>query len=139
MKFTLLESGNFIDADNDSKDFIVVPFEGKTSEEIYRILLTNAALVVNNPEKQVSGVEYALVKINVTQNLLTDIKMGIPLAVNGTEYFEFQIKDGRVKVNAPYINDFCHYGTTNNTCSFKKVLNGYFKNGKLKEKKSGYI
>lgn len=134
--FTLLESGNFVSAENHEQNFIVIPFEGKSAQEIYQMLMTNAALVVNNPDKQVSGVEYSVVKVNATQHLLTDVVMMLPMSCTGTMYYEFQIKDGRVRVNAPYVGKPCHYGTSDNLCYFDSVVKGYFKKGKLKDKKA---
>lgn len=134
--FTLLETGVFVNAENHEQNYVVIPFEGKSAEEIYHALMTNAALIVNNPEKQVSGVEYSVVKVNAEQHLLTDVVMMLPLSCTGTMYYEFQIKDGRVKVNAPYVGNSCHYGTSDRPCYFDSVVKGYFKKGKLKEKKA---
>lgn len=134
--FTLLPSGKFIVADSVESTFIVIPFDGMTSQEIYQKLMTNAALVVDNPEKQVSGVEFSVVKVNIKQHLLTDVVLGLPLSCTGTMYYEFQIKDGRVRANAPYVSEPCRYGVSNNICYFSSVTKGYFKKGKLKEKKA---
>ncbi len=134
--FTLLETGEFVVAGNESEKSVVIPFEGKSAEEIYQTLMTNAALVVNNPERQLSGVENSVVKVNITQHLLTDVTMMLPLSCTGTMYYEFQIKDGRVKVNAPYVGRPCHYGTSDKICYFDSVVKRYFKKGKLKEKKA---
>ena len=134
--FTLLKTGNFVAADSIDCNYFVIPFEGKTAEEIYKTLTTNAALVVNNPDKQVSGVEYSVVKVNIEQHLLSDVVLGMPLSCTGTMYYEFQIKDGRVKVNAPYVGKPCHYGTSDRVCYFSSVVKGYFKKDTLKEKKA---
>lgn len=134
--FTLLESGEFVVADTDNSKYIVIPFENKSAEELYKTLMANAALAVDNPDEQVSGVEYSVVKVNVTSHLLNDVIMMIPFSCTGTIYFEFQIKDGRVRVNAPYVTDLCHYGVSDKICYFTQVVKGYFKKGKLKEKKA---
>lgn len=134
--FTLLETGSFVSAENHEKDFVVIPFEGKSQQELYQMIKTNASLVVNHPDQQVSGVEFSVVKVNIEQHLLTDVVMMLPLSCNGIVYYEFQIKDGRVKVNAPYVGRPCHYGTSDKTCYFDSVVKGYFKKGVLKEKKA---
>lgn len=136
VNFTLLPTGKFVVADSAKSEYVIIPFEGMTAKEIYNKLMTNAALVVNNPDKQVSGVEFSVVKVNITQHLLTKKLMGLPLSCTGTMYYEFQIKDGRVKVNAPYVEEPCHYGVSDRICYFKSVTEGYFKKGKLKEEKA---
>ena len=133
--FTLLETGLFVDSIT-GDSFIVVPFEGKTAEELYQLLMENASLATNDPNHQVSGVENSVVKVRARQHLLTDVVMMLPLSCTGTMIYEFQIKDGKVRVNAPTIEEPCHYGTSDKTCYFRSVAKGYFKKGKLKEKKA---
>lgn len=133
--FTLLQTGKFVDASSE-KESIIIPFDGMSAEEIYKMLFKNAALVVNNPDKQISGVEYSVVKVRAQQHLLTDVVMMLPLSCNGTMIYEFQIKEGRVKVNAPFVEEPCRYGTSDKICYFRSVVKGYFKKGKLKEKKA---
>lgn len=134
--FTLLPDGSFVTSSDDKKSYIVIPFDGQTDKEIYQKLIVNASLVVNNPSEQVSGVEYSLIKARTKQHLLTHVLMGLPLSCTGTIIYEFQIKDGRVRVNAPMVEEPCKYGTSDQTCYFSDVVKGYFKKGKLKEKKA---
>lgn len=133
--FILLQSGEFVDSIS-QKPFIVVPFDGMSSQDIYKHLMENASLVVNNPTEQISGVEYSIVKVRIRQHLLTDVVMMLPLSCTGTVIYEFQVKDGRVKVNAPMVENPCHYGTSDKPCYFNSVVKGFFKKGKLKDKKA---
>lgn len=133
--FTLLQTGEFVDSIT-QKSFIVIPFDEMSAQDIYKHLMENASLVVNNPTEQVSGVEYSVIKVRAQQHLLTDVVMMLPLSCSGTVIYEFQIKDGRVRVNAPMVENPCHYGTSDKVCYFNSVVKGYFKKGKLKEKKA---
>lgn len=134
--FTLLETAQFVCSEDHADTFYVIPFEDKSAEELYSMLMQNATLVVNNPDKQVAGVENSVVKVRAEQSLLTEVVMMLPLQVTGTVIYEFQIKDGKIRVNAPYVEGGCHYGTSARPASFKSAVKGYFKKGQLKEKKA---
>lgn len=136
VNFTLLPTGQFVDSVT-GEDYVVIGFPGDSVAHIYATLMRNISLVMNNPDKQIFGIEPSLIKAHAQMSLLVDKVMMLPLMCNGEVIFEFQIRDERVKVAAPSVTEPCHYGTTDNICYFSNVTKGYFKNGKLKEKKAG--
>lgn len=136
VSFKLTPQGSFVAANGD--DFIVVPFEGKTSHEIYQILASNAGSVYNDPSKVMSGVEDASLKfrsiIPVSKTVDKIFMLGdVLIEVNGYLQYEIKIKDGRVRVSAPYIenNIWIDGGATGN---FRNLTSQWFKEEK-KEKK----
>lgn len=127
------ESGN---------DFVVIPFEGKTAHQIYQVLASNVSSLYNNPSKVMTGVEDASIKIRaLSDNMYTNKFMGASGHVPAYYQLEFRIKDGRVRVSAPYIEDtatFHMYGSDNEG-AFRRVSKKWFKNGEVKEKNKGQV
>lgn len=131
--FTLNQYGQYVSADDE--DYIVVSFEGKTAHEIYQELATNVSSLYNDPSKVMTGVEDASIKIRAFSDDLIRIKiLGLGQSLGGYYQLEFKIKDGRVRVSAPMVEETMWIdGPTFRT--FSKEVKGYFKNGELKDKK----
>ena len=89
-----------------------------------------------------SGVEDASIKIRAfSDNIYTKKVMGIPHAFQGFYQIEFRIKDGRVRITAPYVEDSLDAPSISNQFggnkgSFRHIVGKWFKNGKLKEKEA---
>lgn len=139
--FKLTPQATFTSASGE--DFVVVPFEGKTAHEIYQMLASNVGSVYNDPSKVMSGVDDASIKIRAfSDNLYTQKVLGIPHTWEGYYQLEFRIKDGRVRVSAPHIEDAirCPSLSSNaiggNTGSFAHIVKKWFKNGEVKEKEA---
>ena len=132
--FKLNQFGQYTAENGD--DYIVIPFEGKTSHQIYQELASNVSSLFNNPSKVMTGVEDASIKIRAFSDDLIRIKiLGLAQSLGGYYQLEFKIKDGRVRVSAPMIEETMWIdGPTART--FTKEVKGYFKNGELKEKKA---
>ena len=138
--FFLTEDGTF--KTQDGKNYAIVPFENKTQQEIYQILATNANSIYNDLSKVMSSVEYSSIKIRA-------IKTFIRYIIDGWEGYyqlEFQIKDGKVKVFAPFVEkEFTYFvekelaNTNIYAIQYRKTyasfVSGFFKNHKVKEKK----
>lgn len=121
-----------------SEDFIIVPFENKSAHEIYQMLATNIGGVFNDPSKVMSGVEDASIKIRaiipISQKVEKIFMVGdVLIEVDGHIQYEIKIKDGRVRVSAPYIenNIWIDGGASGN---FRNLVSQWFKAEK-KEKK----
>lgn len=134
--FALTPDGTYLT--EDGKDFAVVPFDNKNAHQIYQELATNVGLTYRDPSKVMSGVEDASIKIRAySDDIICDrpfggIKM---LPMGGYYQLEFRIKDGRVRVSAPIIEEEVrHYGSSISS-NFFRVVKKYFKNGKLKDDK----
>ncbi|MDE5596133.1 MAG: hypothetical protein K2I89_11275, partial [Muribaculaceae bacterium] len=131
--FVLMPDGTY--RTEDGKDFVVIPFEGKTAHQIYQELASNVGSIYNNPSKVMSSVEDASIKIRAFSNDLIRISLlGLGQSLGGYYQLEFRIKDGRVRVSAPIIEETMWIdGPIART--FPKEVKGYFKNGELKDKK----
>lgn len=129
-------------ATESGEDFIVVPFEGKTAHQIYQTLASNVSSLYNNPSKVMTGVEDASIKIRaLSENMYTNKFMGTSGHVAAYYQLEFRIKDGRVRVSAPYIEDtatFHMYGSDNEG-AFRRVSKKWFKDGEVKAKHKAQI
>ena len=115
-------------------DFLVVPFDGKSAHEIYNELASNVCSVYNDPSKVMSVVEDTSIKIRAFSDDIIRLHfMGLTQPVGAYYQLEFKIKDGRVRVSAPYVEETLWLKGRENG-NFPKAVKGYFKDGKLKEK-----
>lgn len=137
--FVLMPNGIY--QTKDGKDFIVVPYEGKTAHQIYQELASNVSSTFNDPSKVMSGVEDASIKIRAySDNLVMAKPFGFvkdqPYA--GHYQLEFKIRDGRVRVAAPVIEDnveFISYDHKKYDGRFSKLVGKFFKDGVVEDKK----
>lgn len=142
VNFVLTPNGTY--QTEDGQDFIVVPFEGKTAHQIYQELATNVGSTFNNPSKVMSGVEDASIKIRAYSDEIVYYKpFGYiyTFPFGGYYQLEFKIKDGRVRVSAPFVESTLEYRNTDGkllTVSFKEAVGKLYKNGSLQEKKAKY-
>lgn len=109
VQFNLTPIGSFIT--DGGEDFVVVPFEGKSAHEIYQTLATNVGSLYNDPSKVMSGVEDASIKVRGYSSNLCLKKAILTFGGGGHYQLEFKIKDGRVRVSAPYIENQISFDT----------------------------
>lgn len=137
--FILMEDGTY--QTEDGKDFVVIPFEGKDAHQIYQELASNVNTTFKDPSKVMSGVEDASIKIRAYSECLV---MAKPFGFvkdqpyGGYYQLEFKIRDGRVRVSAPIVENDVEYISYDNKRydgTFPKLVNKYFKNGVVQEKK----
>lgn len=137
--FVLMPDGTY--QTEDGKDFIVIPFEGKTAHQIYQELASNVSSTFNDPSKVMSGVEEASIKIRAYSN---DLVIAKPFGYfkdqpfGGYYQLEFKIRDGRVRVSAPIVEEdveFISYDHERFRGTFSKLIGKYFKNGVIQDKK----
>lgn len=131
-EFILTSDGTYQTADG--KDFVVVPFEGMTAHQIYQELATNIGSTYNNPTEVMSGVEGSSIKIRAYSDFLWLNKfLGIPHRWGGFYQIEFRIKDGRVRVSAPYVEDVSMDTLPLQKHAYGSLVKKWFKKGELKE------
>lgn len=132
VKFVLMPDGTY--RTEEGADFVVVPFEGKTAHQIYQELASNVGATFNDPSKVMSGVEDAFIKIRAFSDVLIRGGLMGSHAYGGYYQLEFRIKDGRVRVSAPFIEEkvWDEYEEARHSSLAKK----YFKDGKLRENRS---
>lgn len=127
--FKLAASGEFV-ADNDAS-YVIVPFEGKSAHEIYQIISANIGSLYNDPSKVMSGVEDSFIKVRaiipISKTTEKIFMVGNALfEVDGHVQFEIKIKDGRVRVAAPLIEDYI-WLDGGSSGQFSKLVAQWFK------------
>lgn len=131
VSFKLTPNGSFIS--EEGKDFIIVPFEGKNAHQIFQQLSVNANALYKNPSKVMSVVDDASITIRGYDSKLTYTKFLMEKQwISGYYNLNFQIKDGRVKVAAPIIDEVELNETTNSRFSWE--VEKWFKNGEPQKK-----
>lgn len=137
--FVLMPNGTY--QTEDGQDFIVIPFEGKTAHQIYQELATNVGSTFTDPSKVMSGVEDASIKIRAySDNLVMSKPFGFvkDQPYGGYYQLEFKIRDGRVRVSAPIVEEnveYISYDHKQYEGNFSKLVSKYFKNGVLQDNK----
>ena len=102
--FELTHKG-FVDAQNKEKDFVVVPFEGKTQQEIFNLALEAIGKSFVSPNDRYSKVEYSQINLNgIYPNATTINRMGLKLNFDMHYNVIFEFKDGKMRINGPIIN-----------------------------------
>ncbi|MBQ0063423.1 MAG: hypothetical protein KBS94_05295 [Prevotella sp.] len=142
-KFNLKKNGTF-ELDKEGTSFVVIPFEGKTAQELYRMVKFNILNIYKNPKLVLNEIE----PVSLTIHALSDemyssynIPRGI---VTYYAYYNlnFHFKDGRIKVDSPTIDSDLLVEASNYPLpkSFPSFVSGLFdKNGSPKEKKKDTI
>lgn len=124
----------------DGKDYIIYPFKGKSANEIYSLICSNVAKVYNSPQRVMSAVENTSVAIHAFADdiLYQKSYLGLKFFYEGTYNLLIEIKDGRVKVNAPSFEmQTGQSETINRTKTAEKILSDFFdKKGRLKENRT---
>ena len=88
----------------DGRNYAVVPFEKKSAHEIYQTLFVNVAEVYRDPkQKVIITLDGSSVNIRAYDPKLTYAKMGENLG--GYYTLNFEVKDGKVKVDAPIVDE----------------------------------
>lgn len=138
VNFVLMPNGTY--QTEDGKDFVVISFEGKTAHEIYQELAMNVASTYNDPSEVMSGIDDSMIKIRAySKCIVSYMSLAGSQTCSGYYQLEFKIRDGRVRVSAPYIEETVIHtapfgGDSNTEYRFQSLTKKYFdKNGELKQ------
>lgn len=133
VNFQLQQDGTFLTEKGDT--YQVIEFDGLSAHEIYQKLCTNAAGIYNNPNAVLSKVEDSSIKVRAIAN---DLVMGKIKVWSHDAYYQlhFKIKDGRVRIEAPLIeNELIPLGARDQTsCWWPKYAAKWLKDEKSREK-----
>lgn len=81
-----------------SDDFVVVPFEGKSAQEIYMQLIENINKLYKNPKEVHSTIENTSISVFAMGcDIAYDKILGITRSGCGTYTIKISIKDNRIK------------------------------------------
>lgn len=136
IKFILTNAGTLVNQ-KDSSDFVVVNFDGKSKNEIFEEALKAVTMAYNSPKDIISKVENEMISINGTNPSCTVYRsLGIPIYFGMDYVIKLQFKDGKMRINAPYISRWFADNAPNIT-PFSGWLKAQsvFKNGKPNPKK----
>lgn len=135
--FKLQQTGTFVTAEGN--DYAVIAFEGKKAEELYQMVKDNVAKYYESPEDVLTEEPHTKLTVEgFNREFLMWTFMMVPTQFGALYTLTFQFKDGRIRVDAPEIDDTmmatATFGKKGATASFKSMLNTYFRNGEVKEK-----
>lgn len=131
-QFELTPNG-LICADDPTKSYIVIDFEGKTAQELFERANVYFLSLYVSPKDVISTVDNAAITINgiTKQAIAANKKRGKALDIKYT--FSFAFKDGKMRVNIPYIIKMYH--TLDSDVEFYVEGLGYpFYNGVWRQK-----
>lgn len=129
--FDMQPDGMFLTKDGNG--FAVVEYEGKTAHELYQMIASNISSAYNDPSKVMSGVEDTSIKVRAYCSSLVQKKVLLTFNGGGHYQLEFKFKDGRIRVNAPYIERGIVYDTQPpQYANFYDIVTKWFKKGELK-------
>lgn len=98
--FTLTPNG-LRSADDETKDFVVIPAEGKTADQIYKATKSYINQIMKNPTKSIkadSEGEYIRYSLLIPEFAVIS-KMGIKVKYEGRLEIEMRFKDNRLRFN----------------------------------------
>ncbi len=140
-EFKLQSDGSFLT--EEGADFIIVPFEGKSAHDIYNILTSNVTSVYNDASKVMNTVEDNLVKVRgfADSGHIFPYITFLKFSVAAYYQLEFKIRDGRVRVSAPMVEDNATMTGGSNgpvSCSYGGMVQKHLfdKNNHVKKKRA---
>ncbi len=104
VNFKLQPTGAFLT--EDGKEFAVVEFEGKSSSELYSMVKSYAMLLYNDPDKVISESGGNMISMYAyCEEMCVVSSMGAKGIYGGHYKLMFRFKDGRIRVDAPSIDE----------------------------------
>lgn len=101
-----LTMNNLVNADDSSKNYVVLEFPDKTQAELFKASKLYFNTRYNNPKFVTSEVENEQIVINASAPSSAKIRAGIPFDINYNAAISF--KDGKIKIDLS-IKDFERY------------------------------
>lgn len=95
-----LTPNDFVDAGDESKNYVVLNFPGKSQQELYKAVLKFANSIYNRPEKVITKVEGEQIVIDAMEKKVTSWGRG-----NDLDFFykiTMDFKDGRMRFSPSY-------------------------------------
>lgn len=140
ISFKLNKDGKFLTESGD--DFIVIPFEGKSAQEIYMQLIENINKLYKNPKEVLSTIENTSISVFAMGcDIAYDKILGITRSGCGTYTIKISIKDNRIRYELPIIDKVTFgSGEHSMTVSYAYQIGTYFdKKGEVKSKRVEWV
>jgi len=131
VSFRLQQDGTFL-TDKNGEKYEVVSFEGVPCDKLYITIKNNINSLFKKPKEVMSEVENTSISIRAYSDAITCDKLPLcPVSVYSGYYnLMFHFKDGKIKVDAPIIDETVYEGLDGRNFSF--IANGFFKKRKCK-------
>lgn len=104
VEFKLQPDGTFLS--EDGSDFIVIEYEGMPAEELHTMVKDNVMSLYNSPKDVMSESGTNVITIFALEKNIWQVKsMGATGIYGGHYKFVFKFKDGRIRIDAPSIDN----------------------------------
>ena len=105
VNFKLKADGSFQTPSGES--YVVVPFQGKSAQEIFNLLQTNVLSIYRDASKVMNSVENTAIRIRgfAKSGEIFPFITIFEKSLEGYYDLAFKIRAGRVRVSAPFIED----------------------------------
>lgn len=103
VEFVFQPTGQFLTSDG--KEYVVIPFEEKSASELYAMVKNNVMSYYNSPKEVISEGENVITIYALEKNMWLVKSMGAKAIYGGNYKLVFRFKDGRVRVDAPSIDE----------------------------------
>lgn len=90
---------------DDGNDYEVVEYPDKNSHEIYQLLTSNITTLYNNPSKVMTSFDETSIKVRALGTFFYYKALGRKIFLTGYYQLLFKIKEGRVRVSAPFLEN----------------------------------
>ena len=144
VEFHLQADGTFVG--NDGKDFKIVEYEGKSAIELYNMIKQNIIELYKDPKKVMTENEPTSIKVRALSEPIYSGMALIGGLVTYRAYYDlvFHFKEGRIKVDAPLIEQRLDNSDSFSVNAPSKTFVGYIddwfdKKGKPKKNKEEKI
>lgn len=140
-KFTLTQDESKIYI---PEEYVIIPMEGKTAEELYR-LTSNAVqeIFVDPKERQLGTIEDKFIRINFSGGYADYSKFscnpGCSWSKRIDSYFSFRFKDNKIRIDLGFLDNYYPFPTKNNKGkSIVKHYGAYMTGLKKRTDKEGF-
>ena len=89
---------------SDGQSYVVIPFEGKTAQELYNLVKSNVMKTYNSPKEVMSENAPTSISIRAIGVVANPTMLFIPRRLQTYYNLLFQFKDGKIRVDAPAID-----------------------------------
>ncbi|MCR5070143.1 MAG: DUF4468 domain-containing protein [Prevotella sp.] len=102
--FRMIEGGYFVS--NDGKEYIVIPYEGKSAQALYNRIKSNVTMLYNSAKDVISTSENSVISIKGYEKnagYRPVAGFGYNVYFDISYVLKFMFKDGKIRIDAPTI------------------------------------
>lgn len=99
-----LTSDGFVNADDNTKNYIAIDFPEKTQSQLYKSALMYLNTLYVSPKEVLSTMENEVITINGVGEFRAKCATGIPIDFRVNYTISLKFKDGKMRIDIPSIN-----------------------------------